>query len=293
MTMTPRRAWLPLTPRGVAAFARAPLGRLLLVQCAVASLSAAVLVAFVSRNWAPVVREALQALPAGATIRGRALQWPTNSPVRLAENRYLALVVDAASAGGPGRAADLEITLRSNEVRTASLLGYMKWPYPRGYILSLTPMDAIPWWEAWQTPMSALLALSLVVAFLGLWMVLATCYSSVVWVVAFYSNRRLGLGGSWKLSGAALMPGALLAMVGIFCYGWLGMDLLRLALFGFLHLVAGWVYLAVSPLFLPRDPQAGILSGNPFSPAEEASEPAPRTKENPFATPAGPGGEKR
>jgi len=151
-TMVPPRAWLPLTPRGVAAFARAPLGRLLLVQSVVAVVVAVVLVGFVSQHWSPVVQAAVRALPEGAAIRHRALQWPTNTPVRLAENRWLALGVNPGGAGRLGRVADLEITLCSNHVRTASLFGYMKWPYPKGYIISLAPLDVIPWWQAWQAP---------------------------------------------------------------------------------------------------------------------------------------------
>jgi hypothetical protein len=283
MSMTPRRAWLPLTPRGVAAFARAPLSRLLLVQSGMAVFVAAVGVAFVSRNWSPVVREAVHSLPAGAAIRSQVLQWPTNTPVRLAENRLLALAVDAGLAGGRSRVADLEITLGSNQIRAASLLGSASWPYPRGYRVSLAPMDAIPWWEAWETPLLALLGLGVIVFLLAVWTALATLYCPAVWAMALYSNRRVGLGGSWKLSGAALMPGASVVVVGLVCYGWLGMDLIRLGLVGLLHLIAGWVFLVVSPLFLPKDPQVKPVSGNPFSPGGKEGEPPAPAKENPFA----------
>src|SRR5512138_1810775 len=113
----------PDSAPGLAAFARAPLGRLWLVQLAAAVGSAALLVTFVSRNWSPVVGEAVQALPEGAAIRNRLLQWPTNATQRLAENRFLALVVDPGTPDMSGRVADLEITLCSNQVRAASLLG--------------------------------------------------------------------------------------------------------------------------------------------------------------------------
>ena len=46
-------AWEPLTPRGVAAFARARLSRLLLVQFVIASLAAAAVVWFLSDGLFP------------------------------------------------------------------------------------------------------------------------------------------------------------------------------------------------------------------------------------------------
>ncbi len=56
-------AWQPLTPRGVAAFARASGGRLLLVQLLLASLAAAVVVWFLQEAWFPVIHQAIGQLP--------------------------------------------------------------------------------------------------------------------------------------------------------------------------------------------------------------------------------------
>jgi hypothetical protein len=61
----------------------------------------------------------------------------------------------------------------------------------------------------------------------------------------------LNFRASWKLSGAALLPGALLMGAGIFLYGF---GFLKLVSFVFVfaaHFVLGWIYLFVSLLFLP------------------------------------------
>ena len=68
-------AWEPLTPRGVAAFARAKLGRLLLVQFIVALLAAASVVWFLDDGCFPTISEAIQQLPADGEIRSGKLDW--------------------------------------------------------------------------------------------------------------------------------------------------------------------------------------------------------------------------
>ena len=62
-------AWEPFTPRGVAAFASAGLGRLLLVQFIVALLAAAAVVWFMDKGCFPVMGAAVQKLPATGEIR--------------------------------------------------------------------------------------------------------------------------------------------------------------------------------------------------------------------------------
>ena len=300
--ITPRHAWQPLTPRGVAAFAADSLGRLLLVQLLVAALVAAMAVWFVNDNWFPVARDAVQALPDHAELHDGHLLWTNTTPLRLAGNRFLALNVDDRNAGTLGREADVELALHDNHFVVGSLLGVMEFPYQRDWAISLCRADAIPWWGAWELPLLALLAGAVGLALLvSLW-VLATLYTPFVKAFAFYANRQLGWRGSWKLASAALLPGAFVVAAGIFCYGSLGIDLLQLGLFYLLHFITTWVYIAASPFFLPKEPAVAAPSANPFQPAEAVEEappapappPAPAASNslvessNPFTTPPGP-----
>ena len=82
--------------------------------------------------------------------------------------------------------------------------------------------------------------------------------------MGFFANRDLNLRGSWRLAGAALMPGALLICAVIVLYGCGALDLLRLAVVGPVHLVIAWVYLILSPLCVPRHP-ALTVKANPFA----------------------------
>jgi len=286
-TITAGQAWLPFTPRGVAAFAAAPLRRLLLVELVVAAFSAAIPAWFIHANWFSVVREAVARLPEGAAIRHGLLQWPTNTPVRLAENPWLGLVVDAKGVGGQGRTADVEVTLQEKQIKVASLLGFIRLSYPQGRSISLSRADVIPWWGAWETPILAMFMAAEIALLMAIWLTLATFYTPLALAFGFYANRRLGWRSGWKLCGAALMPGALVAVAGVFCYGWLGMDLLRLGMFFLLHFLAGWIYLAASPYFLPRDPRAPMPLANPFAPPTDDKTASPKPEpENPFAGPS-------
>ena len=285
LLITPRHAWQPITPRGAAAFAAAPLSRLLLVQFIVALLVAATVVAFVSSEWFPVVRDAAQRLPNAGAIRSGTLQWATNAPVRLAEGRRLALSVEPNEARLPGGAADVEVSLHDTNFQVSSWLGYVELPYPSGWTISLTRAEAVPWWGAWEWPLRWLLAAAVVIVLMPSWWMLAAVYCALAKASAFYANRRLGWWESWKLSGAALMPGAFVVMVAILGYGWLGLDLIQLGLFFILHVVTGWLYLVASPFFLPKDTEAPSITPNPFAAPESADTEIVSEQENPFAEP--------
>jgi len=285
-TILPRHAWQPFTPRGVAAFAGAPLARLWLVQTVMAVCSAAMALWFASANWVPVAREAARCLPHGAAIRDGLLHWTTNTPVRLAENRFLALVVDAPDTGALGRASDAEVALHDTHFTVASLLGYIEFGYPRaGWSLSLDSNEAIPWWGAWEGPLLMMVGALVVVGLLASWFVLTLLYTPGVWFFGFFANRRLGWTASWKLAGAALMPGALILNLGVIAYGALGLDLFRLALVFVLHLLAGWIYLAVSPYFMPKVPETEAAAANPFATDDDTAAVPKRKSHNPFAPP--------
>src|ERR1019366_7129807 len=92
-------AWQPLTLRGVSAFAGAPLRRLLLVQFIVALVASASVAWFLHRAWFPTIGQAILQLPPLGELRSGRLDWQGPTPTRLAEGRFLAIVVDLDHAG--------------------------------------------------------------------------------------------------------------------------------------------------------------------------------------------------
>jgi hypothetical protein len=256
-------AWQPLTVRGVAAFAQASLGRLLLVQLIVALLVAGTVVWFLHTCWFPIIGEAIRGLPPQGEIRSGSLDWTGPSPARLADGRFLAIIVDLGHTGGARSPAHVQVEFGRADLQVYTLLGVVRAAYPRDRALASNRMELGPWWGAWAPAILTMAAGSVVVGLMVIWACLATVYCVPAWLIGFFADRHCGLGGSWRLAGAALMPGALWMCAAILLYGWGALDLVRLAVAGAVHLVMGWVYLLASPLYLPRHPMVAANS-NPF-----------------------------
>ena len=257
-------AWQPLTVRGVAAFARASLGRLLIVQFIVALLAAGTVVWFLHKAWVPVISEAIRQLPPQGELRSGRLDWQGPTPSRLAEGRFLALIVDLDHFGEARSPAHVQVEFGRMDCMVFSLLGYVRGEYPHGQEVAFNRTELGPWWGAWAPAILAMAAGLVVVGLMVTWACLATVYFLPVWLVGFFANRDLSLRGSWRLAGAALMPGALFMCAVVVIYGCGALDLVRLAVAGVLHLVMAWVYLIIGPLCLPLHPAAEMKS-NPFA----------------------------
>lgn len=257
-------AWQPLTLRGIAAFAGAPLSRLLLIQFIVALLAAVSVVWFLHRDWFPIISDSIRQLPPRGELRSGRLDWHGPTPTRLAEGQYLAIVVDLDHAGEARSPAHVQVEFGRNDWKFFSLLGYLQGAYPQSWQLDLDRGELGPWWGAWSPAILAIVAGLVVLILMVTWAGLATLYFLPVWLVGFFADRELSLRGSWRLAGAALMPGALLMCAAVLLYGTGALDIVRLMLAAAVHLVVGWFYLLASPLRLARQPVAGAKE-NPFA----------------------------
>ena len=278
------RAWQPLTPRGVAAFAHARLGRLWLVQFAVLLLITGAVVWFLNARVCPVLSEAILHLPAEGEIRSGSLDWRGDSPTLLAEGRFLSVAVDLDHAATRRSPAHLQLEFGREDCQVIMLLGSRSIPYPREAVLAFGRRDLEPQWGAWRPDLLALAALAMACALVASWTLLATLYTLPVWALARVCRRDLGLAGAWRLAGAGLMPAALLMVAAIVAYGLGAMDVIGLGLAALVHFVVGWAFSAAAILALPRrvGPETG--PGNPFARASAGSPPGA----NPFASPETP-----
>jgi hypothetical protein len=185
--------------------------------------------------------------------------------VMLAEGKILALSVDLEHGGSLRSPADFQLEFGSESMRIFSLFGETEVSYPRGYIIATNETDARPVWGAWAPDILGLAAIGTFFGLLLIWALLATVYSLPVWLICLFSNRDLKFGASWRLAGAALMPGALLLSISLVLYAFWRFDFVQLCFAFGMHLVMGWIYLFVSPMFLNRalPPE----KKNPFLPA--------------------------
>jgi hypothetical protein len=261
-------AWLPLTPRGVAAFAAAPLRRLWLVQFLAAILAAAAVVWSLHAAWFPAVETAIGNLPDAGDIRVGLLDWRGPETAILAESHFLAFTVNLSGREQPRTTSHVQVELRPRTVKVDSLFGSVEQGYPGRRISPLNRPELQPRWAAWRMPIMALAGVAAVAGLLASWFTLATFYSVPVRVAGFCCNRRLSLAGSWKLCGAALVPGALLLSVGLGAYAAGTLDLLKLTLVFALHFVLPWLLAAVAVWVLPGGSKAAAATkDNPFKDA--------------------------
>lgn len=268
----PPLAWQPLTPLGVAAFARASLGRLLLVQFFVALLAAGAVTWFVHGAWFSLVNQAVRRLPTQGEIRSGALDWPAAAPVCLAENRFLALVIDPKHAGSIRSPAHVQIEFGQRDCRIISLAGFVAVRYPRAWAVAFNRAGLEPWWGAWRPVFLGLVAVLVIGGLMLVWGVLATLYCWPARLAAALANRDLSRGGSWRLAGAALLPGALAMTAIIVVYGLGAFDLIQLAMAGAGHLVLGWIYLLAGALAQPRRRALAVAPPNPFVAADDSNQ---------------------
>jgi hypothetical protein len=278
-------AWQPLTPRGVAAFARGPLRRLLLVQFVVSLLAAVALVWFLRTAWFPTVRRAIEDLPEQGEMKSGKLNWSGESPLLLAEGHFLALDVDTNHTGSLRSPAQVQVEFGRDDIHIFfySLAGYREWPYPMGWNFGFNRAALKPWWGAWEPPIQWLAFAGMMLWCLLSWWVLATIYFLPVWLGGFFTNRDLKFRQSWKLAGAALMPGALLMIVAIVFYGFGALDLVQFSAAVVAHIVAGWVYVICAVRGSPKLAANAAPKENPFATKAEKNPIITKAPENPFA----------
>jgi len=258
----PKFAWEPFTPRGVAAFARASLERLIVVQSILAFLATVAVVWLVSSGFCPAVATAIRNLPATGDISRGQLSWKDESPKILAEGHFLSFTVDMKHSRQLRLPAQFQFEFGGDSVVVISLLGEMEIPYPPDQSFYFNRTELQPAWGAWSPNLLGLVALGTFFGLLLTWAALATVYFFPVWLISFYTDRDLSFGASWKLAAAALLPGALIMSLGLVLYGLGVFDLVQLGFTITMHFIIGWIYLLVSPLFLNR-----VLPGekrNPF-----------------------------
>lgn len=274
----PTLAWQPFTPRGVAAFASVPAGRLFAVQLILAAISALVVLWFLTTAWFPVVRGAIEALPDTGALRSRQLTSPYDSPEPLAMNHFFAAVLDTRNRVTATVAADVVVECRAREFRVCSLFGCYISPYPASWQVEFSRTGLLALWEAWRPHLLWMAAAATVGWLMTVWALLATVYAPIVKLFVLFREREASLAACWRMAGAALMPGAALVLGSSVLYGLGALDLIEFLVLAGLHLLVAWVFLFLPVKHLPLRAGAVVKGTNPFQPETPAT-PAVATDE--------------
>ena len=186
----------------------------------------------------------------------------------LAEGKFLAFDVDLDHSGQIHSTASAQIEFGRDSVRIFSLLpGYSKFAYAPDRAAPFNRAELEPLWGAWAAEILFIAGAAVTAGLLLSWWLLATVYFLPAWILGFFANRDLNFRASWKLSGAALLPGALLLAAGVLLFDFGVLDLVHLGFLFAAHFALGWIYLLVSQLFLPQIPGLPPKK-NPFDQAE-------------------------
>ena len=261
----PPAAWQPFTPRGVAAFATSGFGRIFLLLCTVALLSAGTVIWFLNTAWFPTIRAAIHELPPQGQILRQELRTPRLSSKPLAEHRFLGFVVLISGNDSTDLSSHIAVKFHRRNVDVCSIFGCLRFDYPPGWTIEFNHTELEPRWTAWEPILTGAAA---VVTFLGLlliWAALSFLYSIIAWIIAKIRKRLLSWPGSWAMCSAGLMPGALLLVAGIWTYGLGVLDVLQFVVLAVIHFLSAWVYVGFALGALPKHTPAS-QNANPFAP---------------------------
>lgn len=257
-------AWQPITPQGVAAFARAPWRRLLLVQFIIALVIGCSIAWFANHGYLPVISKAIGQLPATGQIKDGQLDWKAEPARILASNNFLAITLDLEHSGQQRTTSHIQFEFGRTDVRVQSLFGYLEIKYPREWIIPANRTELEPLWGAWRPQLLAILILAIVLYLMATWYILATVYAGPAWYLAYFLNRDLSLRGSWRVCGAALLPGALLMWLALSFYALGVMDLVQLGFVSAAHIITGWIYVLLAIHLSPSVTEKSSQPKNPF-----------------------------
>ena len=158
-SIEPGFAWEPITPRGVAAFARASLERLIVVQSVLALIATVAVVWLLSTGLFPIIDAAIHSLPAKGDISRGKLNWQDESPKVLAEGHFLSFTVDTKHTRALRLPAQFQFEFGDDSLVIISLLGVMELPYPPDQSFYFNRTDLQPAWGAWSPDLLGLAAL--------------------------------------------------------------------------------------------------------------------------------------
>lgn len=248
----PPTAWQPFTFGGIAAFSKASTGRALLVATLAGILLTILILRFFYTAWWPVISAAVDQLPAKGAVRDGWLIWPARSPVVLAENSFLALVINPVPTHRVGQSADLQIVIGATQLEASSLLGAVSISHPKRYEFSLARQDLQPLWYAWRPHVLAGASVGSGIVLFVIWIVLACLATPALKLFAMLFGRVTTIPGCFRMGLMALMPGAVLMALGIVLYNQHDFKLAELMLVHAAHMLMGLVYMTGALLALPK-----------------------------------------
>lgn len=231
----------------------------------------------VATCWAPVIDEAVAALPDTGMIEGGVLRWPERTGRLLAANPFTAVEVALQDFRPESAPVDVALELQPARMLVRTVFGNAAIPYPRNWRIELNRTALGPRWGAWKAPILFALIPGTALMLILSWSALALGYSLVVVLIGGMIRRDLVFASAWKLSLAAQLFGAVIMTFGIALYAAGQISLIFLAILFAAHWVPTIFFLLLSPFFVPKREAEG--EKNPFDPGGKKL----KGRRNPFS----------
>ncbi len=271
----------PFTFAGVARYASAGFGRLLLAALIFALPGAVVMSRLAAHCWWPVITEAVDGLPESARIHEGVLQMPEKNAGLLAANQFLSVQLTANEKWQENAPVDFAVQFGKYELMFSSLFGDTALPYPGGSVILLNRAAVWPLWGAWKGPLLAVVFVVALVFLILSWFALAIIYSPVVLFIGGLARRKLNFQAAWKLAVAAQWPASLLMTFALALYSTAEIGLLFVIIMFVAHFIPSILNLLIAPFFLPKaTAPEKEEKGNPFATEKRRK----KSKKNPFGT---------
>jgi hypothetical protein len=269
----------PLTPAGVARFARASFGKMLSIGFVFACMAGAAVIWLAAKCWSPAISEAVEALPANSVIEAGQFFWPEKLPRLLGANEFLSIEVNPGNERAQSKPSDIAIILEPHIFRLGSLFGYTSLPYPQRWVIQCNRDSMSPLWGAWQPAILLALGLGTALGLLISWALFALLYSFYPWLIAALFKRDLSLGQAWKVSYAAMFPGSILVTFSLLLYLHDEISLVFFLILFAAHFPLAWLYIFLAS-FCFKKAESNEPLENPF----ELEKKKRKSKNNPFST---------
>jgi hypothetical protein len=272
----------PFTFTGVARYASAGIGRLLLTALIFALPGAAVIARVAAHCWWPVITEAVESLPENARIHDGALQAEEQDARLLAANQFLSLQLTASEKWQESSPVDFAVQLGKYELMVSSLFGDTALSYPGNSVIILNRATVWPIWGAWKVPLLAGLFIGGLVSLIISWFALGVVYAPVVLLIGGIARRQLSFARAWKVAVAAQWSASLLMIFALALYSTGEIGVLFVLIMLVAHFIPPILNLLIAPFFLPKaaHEKRGKEKDNPFVTEKRKK----RSKRNPFAT---------
>jgi hypothetical protein len=251
----------PITPEGIAAYAGEKRVFFTATIAVFAILCSFCISVMVNRCLIQPLNLAIGRLPAQGAISNGVLVWFTNEHTVLIETRSVSIHVNPSNEEPIADSADLQVVFCKDKLLLRSLFGWLTIPYPKSLNL---PLNYNELWTVWGAYRTAIIPVVFFITsfFIPLvWITLGIIYKIPVALMSKVLKRKVDSKGIFRISTMSQMLPAAIMCAGILLYSFYKIDITTLLIIFAIHIPLGWIYLFITPFYLPKIPEEAY---NPF-----------------------------